>query len=71
MRVEEVYLELLPPLCRLARESGHGLIIKLHPFESLSQRRRIIRDILTPEDRKLVARPTADLGGSEPDGRVS
>jgi len=55
MRTDEVYRELLPPLCRLARESGHGLIIKLHPFESLAQRRRIVRDILPLEDRKLVS----------------
>ena len=54
MRPEEVYRELLPSLCGVARESGHGVIIKLHPFESLSQRRRMVRDILTPEDCKLV-----------------
>jgi len=55
MRTDEVYRELLPPLCRVARETGHRLIIKLHPFESLSQRRRIVRDILTFEDQKLVS----------------
>jgi len=54
MRADEVYRELLPPLCRLARESGHGLIIKLYPFESLSQRGGIVRDILSLEDRRLV-----------------
>ena len=55
MRTPEVYREVLPPLCRLARESGHGLILKLHPFESLSQRSAVIHEILAPEDRKLVA----------------
>ena len=54
MRTQEVYRELLPPLCRVARESGHGLILKLHPFESLSQRRTMVREILTPEDCKIV-----------------
>ncbi len=54
MRADQVYLELLPALCSMARESGHGLIVKLHPFESLSQRRRIIRGVLSAEDRKLV-----------------
>lgn len=54
MRAEEVYRELLPPLCRLARENGHGLIVKLHPFESRSQRRRMVSDILSPDDRALV-----------------
>jgi hypothetical protein len=54
MRAHEVYRELLPSLCRVARETGHGLILKLHPFESLSQRRTIVRDILTPADCELV-----------------
>jgi hypothetical protein len=54
MRTHEVYRELLPSLCRVARESGHGLILKLHPFESLSQRGSIVRDVLTPEDCSLV-----------------
>jgi hypothetical protein len=55
MRAEEVYRELLPPLCRLARETGRSVVVKLHPFESLSQRRRIVRDVLAPEDRDLVS----------------
>ena len=55
MRTHEVYRELLPSLCWVARESGHGLIINLHPFESLSQRRIIVRDVLTPEDCNLVS----------------
>jgi hypothetical protein len=54
MRTQEVYRELLPPLCRVARESGRGLILKLHPFESLSQRRTMVREILAPEDCKIV-----------------
>lgn len=55
MRAEEVYRELLPPLCRLAREGGRSVVVKLHPFESRSQRRRIVRDVLAPEDRDLVS----------------
>ena len=54
MRAEEVYRELLPPLCDLARANGHGVIIKLHPFESRSQRARMVRDILGLEDARLV-----------------
>jgi hypothetical protein len=54
MRAEEVYGELLPALCRLARQNGHGVILKLHPFESPSQRRRMIREILNSEDSQLV-----------------
>ena len=54
MRAEEVYRELLPPLCRLARANGYGVIVKLHPFESLSQRRGMVRGVLTREDSELV-----------------
>jgi hypothetical protein len=54
MRAEEVYGELLPPLCRLARAHGHGVIIKLHPFESAAERKRMVRDLLSPEDYELV-----------------
>jgi hypothetical protein len=54
VRVDEVYRELLPSLCRLARQSGRGVTIKLHPFESRSQRRRVVHEVLTPEDRNLV-----------------
>ena len=38
----------------MARAHGRSVILKLHPFESLSQRRRTIRKILTPEDGELV-----------------
>jgi hypothetical protein len=54
MRVEEVYGELLPPLCRLARESGRGVVLKLHPFESLSQRTSMVRNLLPEEDFKRI-----------------
>ena len=54
LRADEVYREILPALCRIAGGSGCSVIIKLHPFESCSQRRRIVANILVPEDRKLV-----------------
>jgi hypothetical protein len=54
MRGEEVYRELLPPLCRLARETGHDVIIKLHPFESLPERRRMVRSCLPAEDQEVT-----------------
>jgi hypothetical protein len=54
MRAEEVYRELLPVLCRVARQTGRDLVIKLHPFESRAQRSRMVRDILSPEDVILV-----------------
>ncbi len=54
MRAAEVYAELLPQLCRLARSNGRRVVVKLHPFESLTQRRRMVESILSPEDYKLV-----------------
>ena len=53
-RAEEVYGEILAPLCRIVRENGRRLIVKLHPFESRNQRLRIIRNVLTTEDQSLV-----------------
>ncbi len=55
LRADEVYREVLPSLCQVARQAGHGVIVKLHPFESLSQRRTLVRDILSAEDRNLVS----------------
>jgi hypothetical protein len=54
MRAEEVYRELLPPLCRLARENRRGVVLKLHPFESLSQRTRMVRNLLPVDDFKRI-----------------
>lgn len=54
MRAEEVYREILPSLCRVARENGCSLIIKLHPFESLSHRKRMVQDLLPEQDARLV-----------------
>jgi hypothetical protein len=54
MRADEVYREILPALCRVARDSGRNVIIKLHPFETRSQRRRTVENILTTEQRQRV-----------------
>lgn len=45
-RCAEVYAELLPPLAELAVQNGCELLLKLHPYESLSQRRRMARKTL-------------------------
>ena len=55
MRGDQVYRELVPGLLQLARENGCRLVIKLHPFESLASRRRLVRDILGPGDLDLVS----------------
>jgi hypothetical protein len=54
MRAEEVYREVLPPLCRLARERGRGVTLKLHPFESVSERNSLVRNLLPEEDFKRI-----------------
>lgn len=52
LRAEEVYRELLPALGRLANETGRGVVLKLHPFESESARSQIVRSVLAPAERK-------------------
>jgi hypothetical protein len=54
MRAEEVYRELLPQLCRVARKQGCGVVIKLHPFESAPERKKLVRTLLSDEDHGLV-----------------
>ncbi len=54
LRAEEVYREILPPLCRVALDAGRGVILKLHPFESAADRKRLVRSLLSAEEYKLV-----------------
>jgi len=49
-RMEEVYRDLLPSLCGLARQCGMKLIFKLHPFESEKGHRNLLRNLL-PKDQ--------------------
>ena len=46
-RAEAIYRELLPRLCAAARGSGKSVVLKLHPFESVRQRRRLVARILS------------------------
>jgi hypothetical protein len=55
MRTKEVYREILPFICRVARENGRRVVVKLHPFESRSQRRRILREVLAKEDECITS----------------
>ena len=50
-RVADFYRDVLPPLCELAQKNGRRVVVKLHPFESLPERRRCIEAILTREQR--------------------
>ncbi len=54
-RAEAIYREVLPRLCAAARQSGKEVILKLHPFETLAQRRRLVSAVLGKQDRKLVS----------------
>src|ERR1019366_48716 len=60
-RVEAIYREVLPRLCAAARGSGKTVILKLHPFESARQRRRLVKRTLNEHDRKLVSVTDAPL----------
>jgi hypothetical protein len=54
-RLEAIYREVLPRLCAAARRSGKTVVLKLHPFESARQRRRLVARTLSEADRKLVS----------------
>jgi hypothetical protein len=48
-RAEEIYRELLPRLCSVARRSGRKMIVKLHPFESKRARKALVTAILSKD----------------------
>jgi hypothetical protein len=60
-RVETIYREVLPRVCAVARRLGKTVVLKLHPFESARQRRRLVARILSGDDRKLVSLTDAPL----------
>ncbi len=53
-RVDAIYREILPRLITIARRLGKSVVMKLHPFESAALRRRLLSQLLTPDDQKLV-----------------
>ena len=53
-RCIEFYREVLPRLAEVAAASKCELVIKLHPQESLRERRRFVNAVLTPNQRKAV-----------------
>ncbi len=54
VRTEEVYREVLPDLCAVARQLERSVVLKLHPFESPIQRSEIMQRILAPDDCKQI-----------------
>jgi len=53
-RAPDVFAELVPPLLRLAAEHGCQLVIKLHPFESLRERKKMVRRVIQPSQWDLL-----------------
>lgn len=53
-RTESLYREILPALCKLAREHDRKVMVKLHPFESLRERTQLVKRILNKDDRELT-----------------
>jgi hypothetical protein len=54
-RTEEIYKEVLPPLARHAHAFSRELVVKLHPFESRTERMELIARVLPPELAALVS----------------
>lgn len=53
-RVSDFYREILPALCDLAEKYGRRIVLKLHPFESLPDRRGRVDAILTANQRTRI-----------------
>ena len=53
-RAQDVFAELIPPLISLAAEHGCHLMIKLHPFETLRERKKMVRRVIQPSQRDLL-----------------
>jgi hypothetical protein len=53
-RTGEIYGEILPRLAELAQRTNRKIIIKLHPFESLRGRERLLRSVLRGEQLARV-----------------
>jgi capsular polysaccharide biosynthesis protein len=53
-RADEIYREVIPRLCQVARQLGKRVILKLHPFESVKRRRHELGKVLSPADLASV-----------------
>jgi hypothetical protein len=53
-RVDEFYRDVLPPLVKLAEQNAKVLLLKLHPSESLRDRRRILNQVLSRQEQRRV-----------------
>ncbi len=53
-RSDEVYRDLLPRLCALAKTCELRLVFKVHPFESIKSVRRLLRKHLLPSEEREI-----------------
>jgi len=53
-RAEEFYRDLIAPLAELALKTGRKFIVKLHPFEPLWERERLVAKLLAADRRSAV-----------------
>ena len=50
----EIYREILRPLVAVAQELNRKIIVKLHPFESVRGRTRLLRSVLSADEFERV-----------------
>ena len=63
-RTREIYREILAPLTKVARQLKRRIIVKLHPFESVRGRSRLLRSVLSPGELACVevsAAPVSEI----------
>jgi len=53
-RAEAVYRDILSRVVQVARRTGKMVVVKIHPFESGRQRRRLLKKVVSAADRELV-----------------
>ena len=54
-RSGEIYREIFRPLVAVARELNRRIIVKLHPFESVRARTRLLKSLLSTDEYEKVA----------------
>jgi hypothetical protein len=62
-RCKEFYRDVLPPLADIASQHDLELVVKLHPMESIRERRSFVEAVLSPPQRqctRVVDRPLSD-----------
>jgi hypothetical protein len=53
-RTAEIYRDVMPNVCALATGTGRRVMVKLHPFENVRDRERVLRSVLSDQQISLV-----------------